>query len=253
MVRIIDHPAVILLSSFIALCVCTSIGAAIRRLRGSLSNELREDFGVVVAASLTLLGLIIGFTFSMAISRYDQRKNYEEAEANAIGTEYLRVDFLPAAEAAPARSLLKEYASQRVRFYEAKGEDEHRASAAETTRLQGKLWAAVKAEGPVNLPPGILALIVSGMNDVINSQGYTQAAWLNRIPPAAWLLMLLIAMLCNFMVGYGSRNANAGQLLLVILPFAVAISFFLIADIDSPRGGIIHITAQNLRELVASL
>ena len=54
----------------------------------------------VLAATLTLLGLIIGFSFSMAISRYDQRKNYEEAEANAIGTEYVRADLLPAADAA---------------------------------------------------------------------------------------------------------------------------------------------------------
>src|SRR5262249_47303921 len=102
MLRIIDHPAWILVSSFIVLCACASIGALLRRRLGPLSSESREDFGVVVAASLTLLGLIIGFTFSMAISRYDQRKNYEEAEANAIGTEYLRIDFLPAEEAVAA-------------------------------------------------------------------------------------------------------------------------------------------------------
>jgi hypothetical protein len=58
-----------------------------------------------------LLGLIIGFSFSMATSRYDQRKNYEEAEANAIGTEYVRADLLPAADAATVRTLLRKYLS----------------------------------------------------------------------------------------------------------------------------------------------
>ena len=65
----------------------------------SLREEERADFGVVLSATLTLLGLLIGFSFSMAVSRYDQRKNLEEAEANAIGTEYVRADLLPTGDA----------------------------------------------------------------------------------------------------------------------------------------------------------
>ena len=68
-------------------------------------------------ATLTLLALIIGFTFSMALNRYDQRKIYEEEEANAIGTEYLRAELLPAADAAKVRTLLLNYLDQRVLFY----------------------------------------------------------------------------------------------------------------------------------------
>jgi hypothetical protein len=68
-----------------------------------MAEDLREDFSVILSATLTLLGLLIGFSFSMAISRYDERKNYEEAEANAIGTEYVRADLLPAADAAKVR------------------------------------------------------------------------------------------------------------------------------------------------------
>jgi hypothetical protein len=69
-----------------------------------LEEDIREDFGVIQTATLTLLGLIIGFTFSMAVGRYEQRKNYEEAEANAIGTEYVRADLLPGADAARVRA-----------------------------------------------------------------------------------------------------------------------------------------------------
>jgi len=68
---------------------------------------VREDFGLILAAALTLLRLIIGFSFSMATSRYDQRKNLEEAEANAIGTEYARAGLLPAADSAKVRALLR--------------------------------------------------------------------------------------------------------------------------------------------------
>ena len=86
--------------------------------KGALDDEAGDDFGTILAATLTLLGLIIGFSFSMAIGRYDQRKNYEEAEANAIGTEFVRADLLPAADAARVRALLLSYLDQRVLFYQ---------------------------------------------------------------------------------------------------------------------------------------
>jgi hypothetical protein len=90
------------------------------------------------------------------------------------------------------------------------------------------------------------------MNDVLNSQGYTQAAWWNRIPPAAWAMMVLIAVLCNAMVGYSGGRGRPRSGALLILPLIVSISLFLIADIDSPRGGIIHVAPQNLISLEES-
>ena len=100
-------------------------------------------------------------------------------------------------------------------------------------------------------PTAVVALAVSGMNDVLNSQGYTQAAWWNRIPVAAWGLMVSIAVCCNLLLGYGARRH--GALLFLILPLAVSISFFLIADIDSPRRGLIRVQPQNLISLSQSL
>jgi hypothetical protein len=95
------------------------------------------------------------------------------------------------------------------------------------------------------------ALASSGMNDVLNSQGYTQAAWWNRIPVAAWSLMFLIAVLSNVLLGYGMHGRAV--VLSIILPLAVSISFFLIADIDSPRGGVIRIQPQNLYAFAGTL
>ena len=94
--RISNFPLLVFAISLAALWLWAQIGAFFqdKRLR-PLQEEARKDFSVVQAATLTLLSLIIGFTFSMAVSRYDQRKNYEEAEANAIGTEYVRADSCP--------------------------------------------------------------------------------------------------------------------------------------------------------------
>ena len=186
---------------------------------------------------MTLLGLIIGFSFAMAVSRYDERKKFEVAEANAIGIEYLRADLLPSGDAAHVRALLRQYISQRIVFYLAADERRMGQIDAETKKLQADLWSTVVRVATTQ-PTPIVALVVSGMNDVLDSQGYTQAAWRNRIPIAAWALMILIAIACNLMLGYNERRANW---FLLILPFIVSMSFLLIADIDSPRGGVIRV------------
>src|SRR5262249_50700872 len=217
-----------------------------------LDEGMRHDFGAILAATLTLLGLIIGFSFSMAIVRYDQRKNYEEDEANAIGTAYARADLLPAADGATVRALLQSYLDQRVLYYVSRDDQVLREVDAQTVRLQTQLWSTVVTAATAQ-PTPIVALTVAGMNDVLNSQGYTQAAWRNRIPTAAWGLMLAIAIVSNLLVGYGLRAGVGGTRLLLILPFVVAIAFMLIADVDAPRRGVIRVRPQNLLSLVESL
>ena len=251
MATLLRHPLYFFVLSFILLSAAAWFGALALRRRRDLEEGAREDFSVVLAATLTLLGLILGFSFSMAISRYDQRKNLEEEEANAIGTEYLRVDLLPAADAAKARTLLKDYLVQRIAFYDTREWDDYYKIMARTAQLQSELWSAVVVPASAQ-PTPLSALAVAGMNDVINAQGYTQAAWWNRIPVTAWGLMLAIAIVGNLLVGYGMRSVKSRYLLLV-LPLVVAITFMLISDIDSPRGGFIHLLPQNLLSLQESL
>jgi hypothetical protein len=245
----VNYPLLVFAFSFIALWLSTLVGAFVRKRR-TLAEDQREDFGVIQAAALTLLGLLIGFTFSMAIGRYEQRKDYEEAEANAIGTEYVRADLLPAADAARVRELLRNYLDQRVQFYTARGAQRLREIDTNTAQLQSELWNAVQARA-VSQPTPLVALATAGMNDVLNSQGYTQAAWLNRIPAAAWILVATIAICCNLLIGYGAHRTST--ILFMILPLAVSVSFFLIADIDSPRRGVIRVQPQNLIRLSQTL
>jgi hypothetical protein len=249
---IMNFPFLVFALSIVVLWLSARLGVYFAKLRGKLADDDRDDFGLVVAATLTLLGLIIGFSFSMAVTRYDQRKNYEEAEANAIGTEYVRADLLPAADAMRLRTLLKNYLDLRISFYEARDRRQLGQINASTAQVQAELWSAAQAPAMAQ-PSPVIALAVSGMNDVLNSQGYTQAAWWNRIPTAAWGLMVLIAICCNLLIGYGAHHGETRAHLLLILPLVLSISFLLIADIDSPRGGIIRVRAQNLQSLAQSL
>src|ERR1700733_13339514 len=108
MASLLRHPYFLLVVPFSAPWAAARIGLAFRKKHHE-PDEDTEDFTFVVGATLTLLGLIIGFTFSMAVSRYDQRQNLEEQEANAIGTEFVRVEALPPADASKIRSLLHLY------------------------------------------------------------------------------------------------------------------------------------------------
>lgn len=247
----LNYPVLFFLFSMLVLWLSAHIGASLRKRRALKDGE-REVFAVVQAATLTLLGLIIGFSFSMAISRYDLRKTYEEAEANAIGTEYVRAGVLPAADAAGVRALLRKYLDLRISFYRTRDERALGQINADTAHLQAEMWSAIEVSAAAR-PTPVIALAVSGMNDVLNSQGYTQAAWWNRIPIAAWGLMMATAICCNVLVGYGLRGSEGKRGMLLVLPLVVSISFLLIADIDSPRGGLIHVAPQNLVSLSQSL
>jgi hypothetical protein len=249
---ILDYPALVFIASFVLMWLSARIGSTLLRRIRKLEGDAHEDFSVVQAATLTLLALIIGFTFSMAVGRYDQREHYEEEEANAIGTAYVRADLLPAPEAAAMRGALRSYLVARTLFYTARDPQEQARADADTARLQQTLWSTVRNVA-VAQPTPIAALVVTSINDVLNTQGYAQAAWWDRIPYAAWGLMTAMAMCANLLVGYGARAPKAGAGLLLVVPLVVSLAFGLIADIDSPRGGMIHVRPLNLQALAQAL
>jgi hypothetical protein len=204
----------------------------------------RKDLDIALTATFTLLALIIGFSFSMAINRYDLRKTHEADEASAIGTEYLRADFLPSADAAKLRELLKTYVRQRISFYMTSNSTELRQLDASTAQVQKMLWSTVQNAAAAQ-PTPISALVAAGMNGILNAEGNTTASWSNRLPLAAWALMVAIAICANLLLGYVSHRSS--QLLILVLPLATSIAFFLIAEIESPRGGLISVLPDNLR------
>jgi hypothetical protein len=114
----LDSPFVVFAVALVTQAVVACLGDFFRKRTQSFKQGERRDFSRVQAATLTLLALVIGFAFSMAVSRYDQRKTLEEADANAIGTEYLRAGLLPADSAARVREALRKHLDLRITFYE---------------------------------------------------------------------------------------------------------------------------------------
>jgi hypothetical protein len=239
-----------LVVSFVGLVLAALLGVVAQRVWSPIKADDQSELTIVQTAALTLLGLIVGFSFSMAVTRYDQRKNLEEAEANAIGTEYTRTDLMPESAAKAARGLLKRYLDQRILFYLTEDQSKLERIDAETARVGADLWAWARSLAAAQ-PTPVTALVVAGMNDMLNSADYTLAAWLNRIPIPAWWLMVMIGVGSNLTLGFGAKRFNS--FLLLVVPLTVSVSLFLIADIDSPRGGVVQVAPQNLVRLAKTL
>jgi hypothetical protein len=195
-----------------------------------LSIEERPDLDLLRTAAFTLLALLVGFCFSMVVSRYDQRKLLEETVANAIGTGYACADLLEDRFRVVVRQKLKVYTAHRIAFYESRIQDTTAAFEAIDAEQHADLWLNVIAAAQLGNDP-IIALVVSGMNDVINSQGFTQTAWRNRLPSEAWALMFIVAVVANLVMGFGAHRPR--KLHLCVLPLMISVSLFLIADIDA--------------------
>ncbi len=250
MLWLVDHPAAFFVVTLALLIASTSLGVLIRNRLHDLTLSDRAEFDLVRNAMFTLLGLMIGFAISMAVSRYDLRKSYEEAEANAIGTEYLRLDLMPPEISAAARTLLRTYVNERLAFYRDRDPKQQENSDLETMDTMNALWAAIAPEARARQTP-TTALVASGMNDVLNAEGYTLAAWRNRLPIEVWMLLMLVAAGCNFLIGFGAERLS--PVTHAILPVTASLAFLLIADVEGPRNGLVRVQPVNLADTAAAM
>ena len=250
MLWLVDRPVLFFGGTFVLLWGAAELGVWVRLHVHKLSPADRAEFDLVRNAMFTLLGLMVGFAISMAVTRYDLRKTYEEAEANAIGTEYLRLELVAQEAASPARELLKSYAAERVAFYVERDPERLSKNDAEIVRTQAALWAAIAPVAKASQTP-INALVAAGMNDVLNSQGYTLAAWRNRLPVEVWLLLIAVAAASSFLIGFGAERLSPATH--AILPLTASLAFLLIADVEGPRNGLVQIQPVNLEDARAAM
>ncbi|TAK82810.1 MAG: hypothetical protein EPO12_06720 [Aquabacterium sp.] len=219
-----------------------------RRRHAQADDGERNQVSAISAAVLGLLALLIGFTFSMAVNRFDLRQGLVLEEANAIGTTALRAQLLqPAAEAEVVR-LLRQYVQVRLDFHDA-GIDERRLHAvnAQTAVVQQALWrvAMQQARGGGNAAQ--VNLFIMALNDTIDLHGKRLAAMRNHVPPTVILLLLLVTLGAVGLVAYGgglhARRQLVAQTVLAVL---LVLAIMLIVDLDRPRRGLILVSQQSM-------
>jgi hypothetical protein len=225
-----------------------------RRLFTASDSNRRSQIGAVQAAVLGLLALLLSFTFSMAVDRYDTRRELVLQHANAIGTTWLRGGMLPVAHAQPVRDLLREYVDIHVRAHDVlRGPAVIAAARHRTAEIRSALWQHAEAsarEAPNDLP----ATFVETLNDLIDSEAARVTASTNRIPPGVWLILVVVAAVGCWTSGYGAgADGVRSPLTGVLLPLLATVVMLLILDLTNERRGIISVSQQPLVDLQDSI
>ena len=232
------------------LCVLISIEAGLRIgfwSRKRKPCEVDPAIGTLVGAMLGLLAFILAFTFGMAASEFDARRMAVLKESNAIGTAYLRADFMPEPERAHIRDLFREYVKARL---EAPKPEKMEATIERSEKLLGALWARVSTLADKNAGSVLTGLFVSALNEVIDVHSERVLLGSKRIPGIIWLALYFVTFLSMFAVGYqcgmGGRRSLLTTLVLALTFSAVIL---LIKDLDSPRQGLIRTPQQSMIDL----
>jgi hypothetical protein len=221
-----------------------------RRLFARKDEARRNQIGAVQAAVLGLLGLLLGFTFSMAIERYNARWSHVAEEANAIETTWLRAGLLPDLHRKPVRDLLRDYVGVRLRAPAALRDplikaDEQRRTAA----IQATLWDHAE-EAAEEAPNDITATFVEAVNGVFDADRNRRAAARNRIPAGVWLILILVSSVGCAVSAYGSgADGVRSPLTGALLPLIVSAVILLTIDVMDERHGVIHVSQQPLVDL----
>jgi hypothetical protein len=231
---------------FCGILLCLEIGFRIGLTSSKRNHELAyEGTGTIDAAVFALLGLLLGFSFAGAMSRFDARRQLIVNEANAIGTAYLRIDLLPSAEQPEIRTLFREYLDARLRAFEIlrnrSGAREEFARAAE---VQQRIWDRALAASRNDSTQNSARLLMPAINDMIDVTTARMIAAGTRLPALIFLLLVSVALLSGLLAGYAMAKRKARSWLHMLLyAIVIPITIYAVLDFEDPRSGLIRVDA----------
>lgn len=226
-----------------------------RRGTARVNADAHPHVATIEGALLGLLALLLGFAFSMAMSRYDTRKLLVMEEANDIQTTYLRAQLLPDRYRADVAQLLKEYLDSRIAYYQAGiNPEETKKALAWTESLQVRLWAkavAAAREDPNQVTTGYF---ITSLNGLIDDHTKRVTAMNNHVPEVILVLLILVACMTIAVTGYSSglKNVRLGGVRLILILLVTA-TLLIIVDLDRPRRGLITVSESNLIDVQQAL
>lgn len=228
---------------FIAVVVAVELGRRVGVRKRAKATELPGS-GAVEASVFALLGLLVAFTFQGAASRFDTRRQLIVDETNAIGTAYLRVDLLPADAQPAVRALFQRYVDTRLEVYRVLPDlDASRAALERANALQTRIWQASVAAA-LRGPPSAPILLLSALNTMIDVTTTRTMATEIHPPFAIFAMLGALALVSALFVGYGMASSETRSWLHVIgLALTLAVTIFVILEIEFPRMGFIRVDA----------
>jgi hypothetical protein len=244
------------LAMFAAFVVALEVGYRIgRTYRTAADADTRAHIGTLQAAVLGLLALLLGFTFAMAVSRFDTRRSLVLQEANAISTTYSRARLFSQVQSQQIMGSLRDYVHARLDFYDA-GIDVERLDSAQAaaSRLESQLWAVTVAAAKEDPRAVSIALFVQALNDMSDIREKRLAAMEDHVPQTVIYLIVTVSIVALALVAYGC-GLDQRRRLLSNATFSLLIALVLttILDIDRPRRGLIKVSQESLIRLKETL
>jgi hypothetical protein len=239
---------------FAVILGATAFGVFLGRRVRHLSDSLKEPFGVLQGALLGVVGLLLAFGLSLAVSRYENRRSNIVTEANAIGTTYLRAQTLPEPIRGRSLDLLVGYTRGAIRVSdEVPGSDEARDARAHEERIERRLWAL--AGDALDRAPTASAprLYVETLNEMIDAENARVAALSNRVPTAVLVLEVLGSALALGLLAAYLAIVGRGVLAVTLASGLVAFLLLVTADLDRPTRGMIRVPDTALTNQLASM
>ena len=214
-------------------------------------EEKESPVGSMVGATLGLLAFMLAFTFGLAGSRFEDRRQVLLSEANAIGTTYLRAAMLPEPMRTEAQNLLREYVDVRL---EAVQPGKLEQAIIKSEELHNRLWSVAVAATEKDRS-AITGLFVQSLNEVIDVHAKRLMAGVrSRVPGMIWIVLYLLAILAMVMIGYHEGLTKSRRSIAVIaLVLGFSSVLYLIADLDRPVQGTLRVSQQAMIDLRHSM
>lgn len=238
----------------LALSLSVIIGFWLGR-RNTEGGEQDSQLGTIQGATLGLLGLLLAFTFAMSAARFDTRRQLVLAEANAIGTTFLRAQLLPEPHRGITSSLLRQYVAIRREFYNA-GRDTERIQRAIvlSKHYHDMLWNQAIDASALNAQSIPTGLFIESLNETLDLHEERLVAMQSRVPEIIYYLLFAVAMATLALIGYGMGMAGRKNILPALMAMVlIAIILIVILDLDRPRRGLITISQDSMIQLQESL
>lgn len=240
----------IIIGSFIAAGVLLG-----RRMRStSAGDRQRESLGVVQGALLGLVGLLLAFGLTMAVTRYEVRRDVLVEEANAIGTTYLRAQLLGEPERTSSMDLLRRYTDAAIAMNESPPDSKEFDVAVKTMDdLHNDLWRVAGvaiSRAPQDSAP---RLYIETLNDTIDRHADRVASLRNRVPSAVWILQILGSAVALGVLSLYLSILGRGLLTPLLAGVFVILILFNSFDLDRPRRGFIHVPSAALTDVRATM
>ncbi len=252
-----DHSSILITAVlFVLIMLFNEVGFRIGRfVQDRTDKEVKTLTGSLQASVLGLLALLLGFSFSMAMQRYDSRSQAVIDEANAIGTAMLRIELLPEKYQQQVATSFEKYLDLRVAIatIDLTEREKRDAYNKQTSDVQRQLWSLAVSAADEDPRPVTTGAFINSLNGAIDSQGKRNALLQMHVPEPVLLLLFIVFISSGGILGY-STGLSGKRIVAptAFVSFLIAMIVFIIIDLDRPKRGLIQVNQAVMFELKES-